>query len=112
MDLFIDLFLRILRGLLKIVMLLLATALIMGLVSVALVWIFFTIVWSLLTGRKPAVFTIVSRFRQTSDNLRKGLWPGFTPRPPANEADIVDVQAHEVRMTLEHSPLTGKEDKP
>ena len=112
MDMFIDLFLRILRGFLKIMMLLLATALIMGLISVALIWILFTIVWSLLTGRKPAVFTIVSRFRQTSDNLRKGLWPGFTSPPAANEADIVDVQAHEVRMTLEHSPHTGKEDKP
>ena len=110
MEWFLNLFLRILRGLLKLTMLALAGALVFALLSFALVWLVFVVLWSLLTGRKPAIFTTVSRFRQTSDNLRKGIWPGFNNRQATNTDDIVDVQAHDVRLPLEHLPPAPMKD--
>jgi hypothetical protein len=61
------------------------------------------LVWSLLTGRKPAVFTTFTRFRDMSRQFQGGSWPGQgAPRPArsTDSDDIVDVQAHEVRGVL------------
>ena len=49
------------------------------------------------------MFTTVSRFRQASQHLRKGIWPGNGVPPAAATADVVDVQAHEVREVLQRS---------
>ena len=64
---------------------------------------------SLLTGRKPAMFTTFTRFRQASRQFRQGPWSpqGGAAGGGAPPADVVDVQAHEVdeRTVRAHLPL-------
>ncbi len=62
-------------------------------ISVALL----SVLWSLLRGKKPAMFTVFQTFQQASRQFRRGASPG-APRSAA--ADVVDVQAHEVRPAL------------
>jgi uncharacterized iron-regulated membrane protein len=81
----------------------------LGLLLSALLAVVATIVWSLLTGRKPAVFTVMSRFRQASRQFRDGGWPGSATRTPPSSADVVDVQAHEVREALGHDGPSNKD---
>ena len=69
-------------------------------ISVALV----SVVWSLLRGRKPAMFTVFQYFRQASQQFSRGVWTGPTPATNARQDDIVDVQAHEVPP-----PLIGRD---
>ena len=89
-----------LRGLIRLAMIALGAVFLLGLLLTALLAVVVTIVWSLLTGRKPAIFTVVSRFRQASRQFRTGGWPGNANRTPPGSADVVDVEAHEVREAL------------
>jgi hypothetical protein len=101
-----------LRGLVRLTMIALGAVFLLGLLLTALLAVVATIVWSLLTGRKPAIFTVVSRFRQASQQFRNGGWPGHAtsnPRAPPGGADVVDVQAHEVREALSHDGGPGKD---
>ena len=105
MNFLFDFFAGALRGLIRLTMVALGIVFLLGLLLSALLAVVATIVWSLLTGRKPAIFTVVSRFRQASRQFRSGSWPGnatSTPRTPPGGADVVDVQAHEVREALGH----------
>jgi hypothetical protein len=95
-----DLLASVLRGVLKLALLAFAVTVIAGILLIGLSAALLTLVWSLLTGRKPAAWQTFMRFRQTSQQFRAGVWPGTsTPssRSSQNDADIVDVQAHEVR---------------
>jgi hypothetical protein len=94
---------RVLRGLLKLFMVLAGAVFFLSLLIFIFGAVLITIVWSLLRGRRPAVFTTVSRFRQASQHLRQGRWPGNGAPSPAANSDVVDVQAHEVREVLGHS---------
>lgn len=96
---------RLLRGLFKLLMLIAGAIFFLSLLVFILGAVLITIVWSLLRGRRPAVFTTVSRVHQASQHLRKGIWPGNGVPPAAanGNADVVDVQAHEVREVLGHS---------
>jgi hypothetical protein len=76
---------RLLRGLLKLALLALTLLFLLGLLLIGLVAAVFILLWSLLTGRKPALWTAFSLFRQASHQFR-----------PQASADVVDVQAHEV----------------
>jgi len=66
---------------------------------------------ALLTGRKPAFVVAFQRFNQARQQFRRGGWaqgqasPGGASRA-AEVADVVDVQAHEVRndAALTHTP--------
>ena len=82
---FADVVGRGLRGLLKLALLALTLLFLVGLLLIGLVAAVFIVLWSLLTGRRPALWTAFSLFRQASHQFR----------PQAN-ADVVDVQAHEV----------------
>jgi hypothetical protein len=98
--------------LIRLSMIALGAAFLLGLLLIAMLAVVVTIVWSLLTGRKPAVFTVVSRFRQASQQFRNGGWPGnatSNPRGSAGGADVVDVQAHEVREVIGHDGGPGKD---
>ncbi|MDE2419335.1 MAG: hypothetical protein KGN32_16180 [Burkholderiales bacterium] len=104
---------QILRSVLRLVLLLAAGVFALSLLSAVLVAVLLTALWSLLTGRKPAVFTTFTRFRQASRQFRQGAW---SPQSGAHfgtaaPADVVDVQAHEVgertvraNLPLEHEP--------
>jgi hypothetical protein len=91
-----------LRGLVRLTMIALGAVFLLGLLLSALLAVVATIIWSLLTGRKPAIFTVLSRFQQASRQFRTGGWPGNATHPPPGSADVVDVQAHEVREAIGH----------
>jgi len=85
----------IFRILFKLLLSLFALVFVVSLLVAGLVAVVVTVVWALLRGRKPAVFTTVSRFRQASHKFRQGTWSGPTA-PPSKDSDVVDVQAREV----------------
>lgn len=81
--------------------------LIMGLVAVMVM-----AVLSLLTGRKPAIFTTYSLVKKFSQQFSEGTFgnPG-APQDAANDNNVVDVQAHEVRLAL-NAPSTTEPHPP
>ncbi|NVO04848.1 MAG: hypothetical protein HXX19_02275 [Rhodoferax sp.] len=91
----------LLRSLLKLVLLASATIVVLGLLLIGLSAALLTLVWSLLTGRKPAAFTTFMRFREASRQFQSRAWSaGGTPAARQPDDDIVDVQAHEVRGAI------------
>jgi hypothetical protein len=74
---------------------LVATILLIGL-SAALL----ALLWSLLRGRKPAGLQTLMRFHQASRQFRGGNGSA-APARASHEADVVDVQAHEVHKALD-----------
>jgi len=59
-----------------------------------------SVLWSLVRGKKPAMFTVFQHFRQASAQFGQARWARPTTHANAANADIVDVQAHEV-----HTPV-------
>ena len=101
---FFDLLASVLRGALKLILLAFAASVIVGILLIGISAALLAFIWSLLTGRKPAAWQTFMRFRQTSQRFRAGAWPGAsTPSSHAarQSADVVDVQAHEVRSALD-----------
>jgi hypothetical protein len=103
-----DFFGRVLRGVLKLVLGLAGLVFLLSLLLATLVVVIGVSLWALLTGRKPAPAVVFSRFRQTSQRYRQGVWPGAggsgTQRPMG---DVVDVQATEVP-----EPSSGQREEP
>lgn len=58
-------------------------------------------VWSLITGKRPVAFVRFSDILRASNGFRDGSWPPARAHPQDANANVVDVQAHEVRSTLE-----------
>ncbi|MGE0349351.1 hypothetical protein [Hydrogenophaga sp.] len=107
-----DFFGRVLRGVLKLVLGLAGLVFLLSLLLATLVVVIGVSLWALLTGRKPAPAVVFSRFRQTSQRYRQGVWPGAGNsggRRPTG--DVVDVQATEVPDTpaadRDKSPRSG-----
>lgn len=82
----------ILRGVVKVVLVLLTALFALSVLCMGLVVVAVMVLRFLLTGRKPAVVTTFSRFNQAAQQFRPGGWAGNR----SDSADIVDVQAHEV----------------
>jgi hypothetical protein len=89
------------RGLIKLVLLGSAAIVVTGVLLIGLSAALLTLVWSLLTGRRPAAWTTFMRFRKASRSFQNGNWPGRAAPAASSNADIVDVQAHEVRGVLD-----------
>lgn len=89
---------RLLRSVLRLVLLLAAGVFALSLLLAILVAVTFTALWSLITGRKPAVFTTFTHFQQATRQFRQGRWPAHGGPAPsdASPVDVVDVQAREV----------------
>jgi uncharacterized membrane protein YgcG len=96
---------HVLRRVFKLVLVVWVSLFALALLSLAVTAALLTVLWSLLRGRKPALFTTLTRFRQASQQFRTGGWnrAGGFARPAAE--DVVDVQANEVRS--EALPLPG-----
>jgi hypothetical protein len=92
-------FSTIVRTVFKLVLLAAALVFVLSLLFVALVSVVVVLLKAVLTGRKPAFVTSFTRFRQASRQFRSGEWPGRagTGFGRAAPADVMDVQAHEVR---------------
>lgn len=84
---------RVLRGLLKLVLVALATVFVLSFLLAALFVVLLVSLWSLLTGKKPAPVVMFSRMREQSQRYTQGVWPGSAARPTG---DVVDVDATEV----------------
>lgn len=90
---FSDFLERVLRGLLKLVLVLAALVFVVSFLLAALVVVAGVSLWSLITGRKPAPVVMFSRMREQSQRYTRGVWPGQAGVPAG---DVVDVQATEV----------------
>jgi hypothetical protein len=97
MNLFADFVGGVVRGVIKVALLLLTAIFILGVLCVGLVVVLVAVIRYLLTGRKPAVVTTFSRFNQAAQQFRPGGWQRQGPGATTHASDIVDVQAHEVR---------------
>ena len=103
MQFLFDLVGRVIRSVLRLVLFLAAAVFGLSLLAAVLGAVVLTALWSLLTGRKPAVFTTFTRFRQATRQFKQGVWspmdfPAAGDRSARSmPADVVDVQAHEVQ---------------
>jgi hypothetical protein len=101
MDVLTHLVSTITRLALKLLLIAAAAVFALSLLCVALLSLAFVLLKALLTGRKPAFVTTFQHFNQARQQFKRGGWSagpatgGFTPGRGA--ADVVDVQAHEVR---------------
>ena len=88
------------RSLIKLVLMASAAILVTGLLLIGLSAALITLVWCLLTGRRPAAYTTFMRFRQASRQFQNAGWPGRAAPTTQSNADIEDEQAHEVRSAI------------
>ncbi len=87
----------LLRFALKLVLGLFAAIFAVSLLAAALIVVLISLLMSLLTGRKAAPAVVFGKFQRFSP---QGMWPGASAREGAagaKAADIVDVEAREVR---------------
>ena len=94
-----NVFSAIVRTVFKLVLLAAALVFVLSLLCVALVSVLVMLLKALVTGRKPALVTSFTRFRQASRRFRSGEWTtrartGFGRPAPA---DVMDVEVHEIR---------------
>ena len=111
MNLLSDLVTGILRAFTKLALIAFAAVFALVVLIGILVVVAVALIRFLLTGRKPAVFATVSRFRQGAQQFRTGAWPANgSAGGRYNDADVVDVEArevHEARAVL-NAPLSPK----
>lgn len=88
------------RSLIRLVLIAFAAGMVLALLLVGISAAVLALVWSLLTGRKPAAFATFTRFRDASRQFQGRAWPGAAAPTRGNSDDVVDVQAHEVRGVL------------
>jgi hypothetical protein len=109
MKLISDLISGIVRGVVKLALMALTVVFVLGVLCIGLVLALALVIRFLLTGRKPAVFTTYTRFTQAAQQFRPGKWPGHATEVSPDSADVVDVQAHEVRSALPPLPHSSIE---
>ena len=119
MNALFDLVARILHGVWRLLTLLLLGGLVLGLLLLGISVALLSVLWSLLRGKKPAMFTVFQAFTQAARQFRRwprsgagsassatpGAGPWANPgSSPAGPGDVVDVQAHEVRPSVHRPP--------
>jgi hypothetical protein len=111
METFSALVTGVLRGVLRLALLVFTVSLIISLIFLALVATVFTVLWALLTGRKPAAYTTFTRFRQSAQQFRQGGWAarGGPGSASASQGDVVDVQVVEVPNAPLNAPAESRE---
>jgi hypothetical protein len=89
----------VVRGAIKLLLVLAAAVFLVSLLLAAIVVMLAVSIWSLITGRKPEPVKIFTQFRQSSARFTpSGGWPGRAgqSRQGRSDAEVVDVQAHVV----------------
>ena len=103
MDTLMNLVSAIFRTVLKLALIAAAAVFALSLIFVALVSLVWVLLKALLTGRKPAFVTTIQRFNHARQQFQRGGFGATGPSAAAgfghsaSAADVVDVQAHEVR---------------
>ena len=90
---------NLLRFLIKLVFVISAAVVGLGLLAVALTVLVFSVLRALVTGKRPNASVVLRRFQNVQPN---NLWPGASPRSNAtatspSAGQVVDVEAREVR---------------
>ncbi|MCF8209645.1 MAG: hypothetical protein K9K38_09620 [Rhodoferax sp.] len=91
---------RILRGLLRLLLIAMTGVFVLTVLLIVFCAVLASMLWSLLTGRRPTMRTNFTRFYQASEPLRRGMWRKTASRSSTENSDIVDVPVHEIRETL------------
>lgn len=91
----------LLRSVFKLALFAFFAALVASILLIGLCAALLTLLWALLRGRKPAAWQTFMRFQRSSRQFRSGRWPGAQTAEARQDADVVDVQAHEVRGALD-----------
>ena len=103
MDTLMNFVSAIFRTALKLVLIAAAAVFALSLIVVALLSVVWVLLKALLTGRKPTFVTTFQRFNQARQQFKRGGFGAVGPSAAggfgygAPAADVVDVQAHEVR---------------
>lgn len=90
----------ILRTVIKLAFLVFTALCVLTVLAIGLTAALVTVLWSLVTGRKPALVTNFTRFRQTAQSFAPGKWARSTTHSHSADTDVVDVQAREVPVAL------------
>jgi len=99
---------RALRNLIRLWLVALGAALVLSILFIGLIATLISIMWSLLTGRKPAAFTVFKQFRQTAQQFRPEYRADHGLRKDQKASEVVDVQAREVPHFLpDNNPPTN-----
>ena len=88
------------RSLIKLLLMVFAATTVLAFLLIGISVALLALVWSLLSGRKPAAYTTFTRFRETSRQFQERAGSSHGRASSADNADIVDVQAHEVRSAI------------
>lgn len=98
-----DLLSAFLRGVLRLALFLAGSLFVLSFLAAAIVVVLGVSLWSLLTGRKPAPLVLFSQMRDRSRRYAAGAWSAGSG---ASVADVVDVEATEIRSSGVSRPLT------
>ncbi len=90
----------VLRSLFKLALFAFAAVLVTSILLVGLSAALLALLWALLRGRKPAALQTFMRFQTSSRQFGTRAWTRASPAAAQNDADVVDVQGHEVRSAL------------
>lgn len=102
MNPFFEIVAGLLRGVVKVALIALTALFLLGLLCAGALIALVALIRFLLTGRKPMLVTTFTRFNTAAKQFRAdGNWSASAR---ADRADIVDVQAHEVRQVLAPPP--------
>jgi hypothetical protein len=91
---------NIFRSLIKLLLVAFAATMVLCMLLVGMVAALLALFWSLLTGRKPAAYSTFMHFRDASRQFQERTRSSHGNASSGNSADIVDVQAHEVRNVI------------
>ena len=100
MNLFSSLIFGVLRTVIKLAFLAFTVLFVLTVLAIGITVALLTVLWSLLTGRKPALVANFTRFRQAAQPFAPGAWSRQAARDKAADTDVVDVQAREVPAVL------------
>jgi hypothetical protein len=90
----------VLRTVIKLAFLVFTALFVLTVLVIGLTAALLTVLWSLVTGRKPALFTNFTRFRQAAQPFAPGAWARPAEHASSADSDVVDVQAREVPAAL------------
>lgn len=98
MKLIADQSLRIVRSIIKLVLVVVTAAIVFAVMAMGMIVALVLVLWSLLKGRRPTLFTHIMRFRQAAQAFSYGA--GSNPagqQASRGDLEVLDVQAREVQ---------------
>ena len=109
MNLITDFLTGILRIVIKLVFLVLTAVFVLAVLAIGITVALLTVIWALLSGRRPALVTNFTRFRQAAQPFGPKAWTRPAAPPKPQDTEVVDVQAREVPAALD---ADGQPERP